>query len=182
MAAASGRGVSGIPCLRQFGVGKITHTSKCVPDRPGAAHGCRMAGTPCVRTHHKRDHADLKFDRRLPNHLGISAAPGHCRTLTGEEIPGKSARLPISSIGEVRSLTARHLSLRHGGQCHCCPSRRGRRDPLVVVVRESALKVRLEFGRAAAHVPGSVFELRVQQEIRSALVDSVSHPDPPALA
>src|SRR5579862_9123242 len=42
--------------------------------------------------------------------------------------------------------------------------RRGRRrDPLIVIVRERALEVRLKLRRTAAHIPGPVGELRLQQ-------------------
>src|SRR5579883_2984497 len=45
------------------------------------------------------------------------------------------------------------LRLSGFGDRHRSPACRSHRDPLVVIVREAALEVGLEFGRAAAHMP-----------------------------
>src|SRR2546425_6101207 len=54
-------------------------------------------------------------------------------------------------------LRSRPISAR--GHRHQRASRRRRGDPLVMLVRETALKVRLQLWRAAAHRPGAVREL-----------------------
>src|SRR5262245_5562816 len=63
--------------------------------------------------------------------------------------------------------------LRGRRQRHGHPACGRRRYPLIVSVREVALEVRLDRDSSALHMPGPVFELRVQQKADSTLVSRV---------
>jgi len=52
----------------------------------------------------------------------------------------------------------------------------------VAIEWEAALEVRRELGRAAAHVPGAILELRVQQEAYAELIDIIGDGQRAALA
>ena len=53
------------------------------------------------------------------------------------------------------------------------PRKWQRRNPLIVIVGETALEIWLEFRGTAAHVPGAVLALRAQQKLHALLIDRV---------
>ena len=90
---------------------------------------------------------------------------------------------PSRRIGQevhsvVAALSGRALLTAGIRQRYRCQSRGRRRNPLVVIVREAALEVRLEFHRAALHVPRPIRLLRLQQELEPALSPCVSSREP----
>lgn len=56
---------------------------------------------------------------------------------------------------------------------HRSPGRAGGRNPLVMIVREPALKIALELQRPAFHLPGAVGQLSFQKIVDAALIGSV---------
>jgi len=70
---------------------------------------------------------------------------------------------------------------RSRNQCERCPARRSGGNPLIVPVRKSAFKVRLDPRGSRADMPRSVGRLRIHEKTNSSLIDGVGRRNRTAL-
>ena len=71
----------------------------------------------------------------------------------------------ISNGPTKDQLVLARLTVDRQGQGIGCPACRHGRDPLIVPVREAALKILLKFRGAAGDVPGAIRALCAEQEL-----------------
>src|SRR5271157_874984 len=129
----------------------------------------------------KTAHSDSVAQRRMSSSVNeytprVGRTIAFCR-LSSPLFYGKSTdHTKRWSVPSIRlSQTRRWLGIWHRvGQRNDRPNRAALRNPLIVVVREAALEIRLEPGGPRLHVPGAVRLLDAQQILDAMAVDGVA--------
>ena len=96
------------------------------------------------------------------------------RPETASVDPSKTMRLVVLSLFAC--------TLNRGCDGHGRPRSACRGDPLIVIEREAALEIRLDFDRPAPNVPGAIGILSIQQKAHALLIPGTVNREETAFA